>query len=418
MEVTQTKLPNGLKVILAPSEGQSVAVGVFVRVGSRNETRREGGISHFIEHMLFKGTKTRTAREIVLALEGRGGVFNAMTSEDNTCYYAHMPDTYLDQTLDVLSDMYLNPAFAENEFANEKQVILEELKMYDDDPSSVLMEKLQAALYEKDALGRPVGGTPETLKPLTTDDLRRYFEMHYTSGSTFVVIVGHFDPARTLKRVEELFQLPKSRLKPLPRFTPVKPVETVPASVIARRDVTQLQLAIGYRMFGLDDPRCDAAAMLNVILGHGMSSRLFQEVREKRGLCYDISSQVYAFQETSYLAITAGLAFEKEKELLKLVDREITRLTTRRVTATELKRAKELVMGNMKLGMESTRARMFFYARGFRCYNRIVTLQERLDAVAAVTADDILAVAKEIFNPDMRCVSRVLPKQGGQSNHD
>ena len=415
MEVTQTQLPNGLKVILAPSEGQSVAVGVFVRVGSRNETRREGGISHFIEHMLFKGTKNRSAREIVLALEGRGGVFNAMTSEDNTCYYAHMPDTYLDQTLEVLADMYLNPAFAENEFANEKQVILEELKMYDDDPSSVLMEKLQAALYAKDSLGRPVGGTPETLKPLTATDLRRYFEKHYTSDSTFIVIVGHFNSAETLKHVETLFQLPKSRLKPLRRFTPVKPLKSVPAAVTARRDVTQLQLAIGYRMFGLDDPRCDAAAMLNVILGHGMSSRLFQEVREKRGLCYDISSQIYAFKETSYLAITAGLAFEKESELIKLVDREIARLTTRRVTAMELKRAKELVMGNMKLGMESTRARMFFYARGFRCFNRIVTLQERLDAVAAVTADDILAVAKEIFNPAMRCVSRVLPKQGGQS---
>ena len=199
-------LENGLRVVLVPCEAESVAVGVFVASGSRHETGKTAGISHFIEHMLFKGTPTRRPIDITRAIEGRGGNFNAMTGEESTCYYAHMPDEYLGEAVDILSDMYLRATIPDDEFEREKRVVLEEIKMYEDEPDSVAMENLQRSLFPKSMLGSPVAGSEKSLLPLKPQDLRHYIKSHYRADNTVVVVVGSFDPAEALRLVEGAFK--------------------------------------------------------------------------------------------------------------------------------------------------------------------------------------------------------------------
>ena len=192
-------LGNGLRVVLAPCEAESVAVGVFIASGSRHEPPKFAGISHLIEHMLFKGTPTRKPIDITRAIEGRGGNFNAMTGEEATCYFAHLPDDYLDEAVDILSDMYLRATVPDDEFAREKQVVVEEIRMYADEPDSVAMENLQKALFPGHGLGCPVAGTPESLAPLKAEDLRRYIRSHYRADNTVVVVVGSFESGKALE---------------------------------------------------------------------------------------------------------------------------------------------------------------------------------------------------------------------------
>ncbi|MBQ4440142.1 MAG: insulinase family protein [Kiritimatiellae bacterium] len=198
------KLESGLKVVLVPCESESVAVGMFVASGSRHEDNRRAGISHFIEHMLFKGTEKRSALEITREIEGRGGSFNAFTSEESTCFYAHMPDDYLEEALDILIDMFKNAKIGENEFAMEKSVILEEIKMYGDDPDSVVMENLQKCLFPGHPLGRSVAGDMNTVSALTREDMKGWIKSHYLPAKTTLVVAGHFDEAKVLERARGL----------------------------------------------------------------------------------------------------------------------------------------------------------------------------------------------------------------------
>ncbi|MBR4353955.1 MAG: insulinase family protein [Kiritimatiellae bacterium] len=198
------RLKSGLQVVLAPCEAESVAVGLFVRSGSRNERKAQAGISHFIEHMLFKGTAKRSALDITRAIEGRGGMFNAYTSEENTCFFAHIPDEYLAEAMDILVDMFKNAKLDAREFAKEKAVILEEIKMYADEPDSVAMENLQACLFPGHPLGRPVAGGEKSLEPMTPEDLRGWIKRRYTPGNTVLVVAGKFDAAKALEMAGRL----------------------------------------------------------------------------------------------------------------------------------------------------------------------------------------------------------------------
>ena len=198
------RLKSGLKVVLAPCEAESVAVGLFVRSGSRNERKDQSGISHFIEHMLFKGTYRRSALDITRAIEGRGGMFNAYTSEESTCFFAHIPDEYLTEAMDILVDMFRNAKLDAREFAKEKAVILEEIKMYADEPDSVAMENLQACLFPGHPLGRPVAGGEKSLGPMTPEDLREWIARRYTPRNTVLVVAGKFDAAKALEMAERL----------------------------------------------------------------------------------------------------------------------------------------------------------------------------------------------------------------------
>jgi len=405
-------LKNGLRVVLVPCEAESVAFGLFVASGSRHEPAKLAGISHFIEHMLFKGTPTRKPVDITRAIEGRGGNFNAFTSEESTCYYAHLPSEYLSEAVEILSDMYLNAAIPDDEFEKEKQVVIEEIRMYADEPDSVAAENLQRALFPKNSLGVPVAGSPETLGPMTPKVLRNYIRSHYLPRNTIAVVAGSFDESAALALVELYLGSHRSRSAAF-GFGPVDFAVPPVANVSAQKDVNQTQLAIGYRTFGVRDQRKYAATVMDAVLGRGMSSRLFQEVREKRGLSYDISSRMHFFADAGMFTITAGLDGARLELAMKTIDRELARMRERRVGAAELRRTKEYLVGNFRLSHEKVTSKMFFYGSTMLSFGRLMTPQEQIDGITAVTSADLQAVANSILRPESRCVSTVQPRITG-----
>jgi predicted Zn-dependent peptidase len=408
-------LKNGVRVVLAPCEAESVAFGLFVASGSRHEDAKSAGISHFIEHMLFKGTPSRKPVDITRAIEGRGGNFNACTSEESTCYYAHLPSEYLAEAVEILSDMYLNASIPPDEFAREKQVVVEEIRMYSDEPDVVAAENLQRALFPDNALGAPVAGTPESLAPMTPDTLHRYMRSHYLPGNTVAVVAGSFDESAALALVELYLGGLRRKAKP---FSP-EPVDfgRQPAgSVTATKDINQTQLAIGYRTFGVNDERRYAATVMDAVLGRGMSSRLFQEVRERRGLSYDISSRMQFFTDAGMLTITAGLDGSRLDMAARTIDRELARLRDRRVGAQELRRTKEFLIGNFRLSHEKVTSKMFFYGSTMLSFGHLVTPQDQIEKISSVTAAEIQSVACDILRPECRCTSIVTPR-GADPGH-
>jgi len=399
-------LKNGLRAVLAPCEAESVAFGLFIESGSRHESAANAGISHFIEHMLFKGTPTRRPVDITRAIEGRGGNFNACTSEESTCYYAHLPSEYLSDAVEILSDMYLNASIPGDEFVREKQVVVEEIKMYADEPDAVAAENLQRALFPKCALGAPVAGTPESLAPMRPETLRRYIRSHYLPGKTVAVVAGSFDESAAIALLELYLGRPRGgrggfSAEPVDFSLPPVP------EVHATKDVFQTQVAIGYRTFGIRDPRKYAATVVDAVLGRGMSSRLFQELRERRGLSYDISSRMQFFSDAGMFTVSAGLDGAKKDLALKTVDRELVRICDRKVGAAELRRTKEFLIGNFRLSHEGVRSKMFFYGSTMLSFGRLVTPAEQVDGIAAVTSADVQAAARAMLRPENRSLSVV-----------
>ena len=403
-------LQNGFKTVLVPCEAESVAFGLFIASGSRHETGKTAGISHFIEHMLFKGTPSRRPIDITRAIEGRGGNFNACTGEESTCYYAHMPYEYLNEAMDILFDMYLNATIPDEEFEREKQVVLEEIKMYADEPDAVAMENLQRALFPKNRLGAPVAGSAKSLVPLTSADLRRYIETHYAPSRTVAVVVGRFDEESALKEISRRISPCRRKASGFKNVGKVDFSVSPIAETSASRDIQQTQIALGFRTFGINDDRKYAASVLDAVMGKGMSSRLFQEVREKRGLSYDISSRMQFFSDAGMFTVTAGVDPEKEDLAIKTIGREIDKIRSKKVSEAELRRIKEFMLGNFRLSHERVVSKLFFYGSTLLSYGRLMTTDEQVEAVKSVTSDDVLSVAREIFDSANGSYSRVVPK--------
>jgi predicted Zn-dependent peptidase len=403
------KLSNGMLVALVPCEAESVAFGLFVKSGSRHEPAKFGGISHFIEHMLFKGTPKRSPIEITRAVEGRGGNFNAFTSEESTGYYAQMPREYLAEAVDIIVDMYLNATIPETEFHREREVVLEEIKMYSDEPDAVAMENLQRALFPRSRLGAPVAGTEKTLRNLTPEDLKNYIARHYRPDNTVAVIAGCFGRDEAISILEKSFEhFRHSRVREC--TSPVDfSVSTVP-EVKVEKDILQTQIALGYRMFGADDERKYAASVLDALLGRGMSSRLFQEIREKRGLSYDISSRLHLFADAGMLSITAGVDSKKVDNTLLVIDREIKKLCSKKVSQAELKRTKEYLCGNFRISHERVTSKLFFYGSLLLSTRKLASPEEQVSRIMKVTSDDVISVAREIFTVNNRSLSIVASR--------
>ena len=402
-------LPNGLRIVYARDDhAESVSFGLFVASGSRHEPAAEQGASHFIEHMLFKGTKRRSALAISQAVEGRGGNFNAWTSEEGTCFYAYMPADCIDTAVDILCDMYLNAAFPEAEFERERRVVLEEIKMYADEPDAVAAENLSRLLFPGNALGLPIAGSEKTLLKMTSASLRKYMRRGYVPKATVAVVAGRFDQAAARRLVvERLGYLAKA---PALRYRAVDMSRHVEKEQRVERDIQQVQLALGYRIFGGNDDRRFAATVFDAMMGRSMSSRLFQAVRERRGLSYDIRSQLQFFADTGGWCVTAGLDSDHAAKALAAIDAELDRICDKPPSAAELRRTKDFIIGNFRLGFEQPRTRLFYFGLGVQAYDRIVPPQENIDRIEAVTAADVLAVARDVLNPANRSVSWVVPK--------
>jgi predicted Zn-dependent peptidase len=394
-----TRLENGLRIATAAMPHMmSVSVGIWVGVGSRYEHAELNGACHFIEHMLFKGTRRRSAKEISQAVEGVGGYLNAFTSEETTCFHARAGHERFTHVLDVLLDMLLHSKFAPSDIGKERDVIKEELAMYLDEPQHQVQELLNATLWPGQPLGRPITGTNQTLDHLRRQELFGYLRRHYLAGNTVIVVAGnitHRAAVRALARYSRHFTRDKS-----PTFAPARCDQTAPRLRLFTKKTEQTQIALGIRTCSRHDERRYALRLLNTILGENMSSRLFQVVREDRGLAYSIYSTPSFFADTGDLVISAGLDLDNLPKALRLIIRELRRLAERPVSPSELRRARDYVLGQIDLGQESTDNQMNWIGEQLLAYGRIDSPAAVKRRLVRVTTADIRSSARDFFRPE------------------
>jgi predicted Zn-dependent peptidase len=403
-----TRFKNGLTVATAEMPHMmSVSVGVWVGVGSRYESAPLNGVCHFIEHLLFKGTKKRSAREISQAVEGIGGYLNAFTSEEATCFHARAGYDRFEELLDVLLDMLLNSQFKPADIAKEREVIKEEIAMYLDEPQHHVQELLNATLWPDEPLGRPITGTDKTLDALTRARLLDYLRGNYMAGNTLVVAAGrlkHRQAVRAVTRYAPCFPAGAS-----PRFSPAGHRQREPRSCLVTKPTEQTQIALGVRTCSRHDERRYALRLLNAVLGENTSSRLFQRLREDLGLAYSIYSTPSFFGDVGDLVISAGLDTDNVTKALRLILRELLRLRETAPGAAELGRARDYVIGQMDLGLESTEGQMNWLGEQLLGYGRIWPAAHLKRRLRAVTASEVRAVACDFFRPDRLNLALVSP---------
>lgn len=406
--VNVTKLPNGVRVVSsAINHVQSVAMGIWLGVGSRHETAAQSGASHFLEHLLFKGTPKRSALEISQAIEGRGGYLNAFTQEESTCYYARAGFDRLKPSFDVLADMVLNAKITAEDVDKERHVILEEMLMYRDQPNQYVQELLQEAVWPGHPVGRQVIGCERSIGRMTTAQLRAFKAQCYIPSTLVVAFAGGVDHAQCVELAAVYFgDMPRGRCLKAKPFDANRPQE---CSKGVAREIEQTHLALGIRLFGRQDPRRYALRVLNTVLGENMSSRLFQVVREKHGLAYSISSGVQLHADTGLLLIEAGLDRQRSGKALSLILKEMDRLRSRPVGAGELQRAKDYLVGQLRLALESTSHQMMWIGENILSYGRFVDPSETILEIQRVTADDVRCLAAECFHNDRMSIALVTP---------
>ncbi|HHT17017.1 MAG TPA: insulinase family protein [Papillibacter sp.] len=386
-------LPNGVRLLHEHiPHVRSCALGLWVGTGSRYENAGLSGASHFIEHMVFKGTHTRTAAELARMMDGIGGQINAFTTKECTCFHGRSLDLHLPEMRDVLCDMFFNARFDESDVTSERGVILEEIDMYRDSPEDLVSEYLSSAVYKGSALARPILGKKSTLQRMTGQSLKAYMQEQYSAERIVVALSGSY-PASEIDALCQLFSAIPSGGKNT--FTPAK---YTPSFSARRKSFEQNHLKLAFPGLCITDPDRYAMQLLSDILGGGMSSRLFQSVREERGLCYSIYSYGAAYIDTGLLCVYTALGRETEQEALSLIVEELRKLKTDGVTQDELTRAREQVKANVLMGLESTNVRMNRLGRGELFYGRVPEPDEIIAAYDAVTPQRIYELAQRTFD--------------------
>ncbi len=395
-------LPNGVRILYEKIPYvRSVSAGIWVGVGSRFEKAAESGVSHFIEHMVFKGTATRSAAELAMLIDGAGGQTDAYTSKENTCFYGKALDSHLDLLLDVLCDMFFNSVFRPEDVEAERGVILEEIGMYEDAPEDLCSERLFAGIYKGHPLARPILGTPATLGKMTGESMKAYMDAHYLGGNIVIALSGSFEQ-RHIDYLAERFAVARPGAEKTPKAPLYKPTVTA-----KRKRIEQNHLCLAFPACSFNSPERYKVQLLNNIFGGGMSSRLFQTLREKLGLCYSVYSFTSAHCDTGILGLGTALSDETEGAAIAAMTGEIKKLLDGGVTPDELHRAREQVKSGVLMSLESTSARMNRLARGELFLGEITTAEELIERYNAVTEDDILAAARAIFRPELASLSAV-----------
>lgn len=403
-----SKIKNGLTVVTAEMPHMtSVSLGLWVGVGGRYEQAEVNGVCHFIEHMLFKGTRRRSARRISQDVEGIGGYLNAFTSEEMTCYHSKACHDRFDELLDVLADMFLNSRFDPSDVTKERRVIKEELAMYQDQPQQRVQELLNETLWPRQPLGRPLTGTEETLDALTRAHLVEYQHKNYVANRTIFAAAGRLKHKQVVEAVLRIAKrFPQGRA---PQFVPALCQQREPAVRLLTKNTEQTQLALGIRTCSRHDRRRFALRLLNTILGENMSSRLFQVIREDRGLAYSIYSSLGYFDDVGTLTISAGLDLEHLPQTLKLIMTELNHLKRDLVPAAELRRARDYVLGQIDLSLESTDSQMMWLGEQLVGYGKIVPPDEIKQHLSEVKAVEIRAAARDFFRPERSNLALVSP---------
>jgi len=393
----ETKLDNNLKIVTAEMPFmESVAVGILVGIGGRHEQDEELGISHFLEHACFKGTKKRNARQISQAIEGMGGSINGFTSEEVTCYYAKVRYPKFEKAFDVLADMYLNAVFNCSEMNRERGVIKEEIKMYMDMPGQLVYDDFSATIWKNHPLGRSVLGTFESVDRIKSKDLVNFRKNNYTPNNTVISVAGNISHNDVLKCVKK--HLAKWDSKgPVPKFIPVKSNQKKPRVNIRNQSTEQAHLVAGFRSVGRLHPDRFSLRVLSNILGGNMSSRLNHEIREKRGLAYSVHSHLSRFTDVGSLIISLDTNVKTLSDALSLVLKNCVNIAEKGIKKTELKHAKEYLNGIMALTMEHTTEFMIWLGRNSLTESDFLTIEQLIEKTNDVTADDVQRIARKVF---------------------
>jgi predicted Zn-dependent peptidase len=403
-----TRLENGLTIATAEMPHMaSVSLGIWVGTGGRYEPAQISGIAHFIEHLLFKGTKKRDAAEISQAVEGIGGYLNAWTAEENTCFYSKAHGDKFEDLLDVLADMFLNSVFDPTEIAKERDVIKEEIAMYRDQPQQYVQELLNETIWPDQPLGRTLTGTEKTLDYISRGHLLNFLRTNYVAPSTLITAAGNLNHKHVVKSVERYAKRFQKGTRPV--YTPSINEQKEPRIRLHTKKTEQTQIAMGIRTVSRHDERRYALRILNTVLGENMSSRLFQTVREEHGLAYSIYSSPSFFNDTGDLVISVGLDTDNVEKTLKLIRQEMKKLVEKPVGAAELRRAHDYTIGQIDLSLENTEPQMMWVGEHLLGYGIIANPAETKKKLSAVTASQVRAVAKEFFTQDRVNLALVSP---------
>jgi predicted Zn-dependent peptidase len=403
--VQKEVLSNGLVVITEPMDYfHSVSVGIWLRTGSRRESSEINGVSHFIEHMVFKGTRRRTAQDIAREVDRVGGMLDAFTSKEMVCFNTRVLAEHLPKAFDVLADMVLEPSFADEDIEREKSVVLEEIRMTQDNPEDLVHELFTQNFWNPHALGKPILGTPETVSAFTRDTLDDWFSKCYASNNLVITAAGQLTHQQLLDLVTERF----SKLSPLRDGSPEPVPQAAPhVTLRTKHELEQVHICIGVPALPLVDRRRFAASILNNALGGGMSSRLFQNIRERQGLAYAIFSELNSYRDAGMLSVYAGTSLETAEQLIQCVLEEFRQIKEHPLDEEELRRAKDHLKGATLLALEGTGSRMHSLARYHIYFDRHFTAEELIALLESVSAEDVQQIAQEFFQPGRLAASVV-----------
>ncbi len=374
----------------------SLSIGVWINVGARYENEKDGGISHFLEHLLFKGTQKRSAEDLKEAIEGRGGAMNGFTSEEFTCYLVKVLSRDMDSALDVLSDMVLNPKLSAADIKKEKTVIIEEIKMYMDLPNHHVHDMLMEMMWPDQPLGRNLAGTAETVSALRRADIKGYKDRFYNPANTVIAACGNMEYDSFFGCCEKYFKRAETGKRS--DFKRAVERQKKPKLNVLSKKTEQAHLAMGLHAFGRNDPDKYTLSLLNIVLGGNMSSRLFRELREKRGLVYEIGTHAKKLHDTGAFLISAGLDDKKILKSIDLITKELKTIKTKTVGKDEFERAREFYRGQMLLGLEDTIDHMLWMGEHMTAQGEIPTPQDILREIDGITPEDLRRVANRVLN--------------------
>ncbi len=404
-----TRLANGCVIATAEMPHMhSCCVALWALAGSRHESARHGGIAHFVEHLVFKGTASRSATQILREVEGVGGSLDAYTETDHTCYYARATPDRLGGFADVLFDMYRNAAFATDDVEREREVIEEEILMYQENPGQAVDDLLSETAWPGHPLGRPITGTPATLARTGADELRAFNQSRYVGANTLVTVAGPVAHAEVVACMEAAAALPRGRRAQTRPF-PQADRTTGPRLRFDTREIEQAHFSLAFHTHGRTAGERHASKLLSVLLGENMSSRLFQRLREDRGLCYSVQSDLTLLEDTGLFTVYAGVDAEKIVPSVQLALRELRKLADRPPTKPELAAAKDYTIGMLRLSADSTTAQAMWLGESLLAHRRAIRPEETIDALAAVTPAEISSAARTIFQPARATLAAVAP---------
>lgn len=395
--INKTILQNGVRILSKQvANARSVSMGVWVDVGARDESLEKNGLSHLIEHMIFKGTKRRNAFQIAKEFDAVGGHSNAFTSMENTCFHARVLDTHAATMADILSDIFLNSVFDAGEIEKERPVILQEIGMVEDSPEDYIHVLSSNAYWGDNPLGRSILGSRENISQFGQQTVMDFFHRFYRPDRIVVSAAGHIDHAWLVDKIGSSFEIIERNHEALERITP----EGASTIDLHPKELELVHLCIGAKGMSINDPRRFAFSLLNIILGGNMSSRLFQEVRERRGLAYSIYSFVNTYFDTGMFGVYAGVDPKRVSECIDLIVKELLKTKMERVDESELQNAKEYTKGNLLLSAENVDNHMVRLAQSEIHFGRYIPLEEVIEKIESVTADDLLDIAGNLFQPE------------------